>query len=145
MPLTGTFPRTLDQKQRIAIPKRLRDELSQDSDLTLFVAPGTDRSLSLYTEPAFEALANKLSQSSKDPASARNYLRMFYSRAERVELDGQGRVRIPERLVAFAGLESAVVLLGVHDHLELWNESTWTEFLETHSQEFDDLANLASE
>ena len=63
--------------------------------------------------------------------------------AMRVEIDGQGRIRLPERLVGFAQLKQDVVLLGVHDHIEIWDQGVWNAFLQEHSQGFDRLANEA--
>ena len=143
MPLTGTYARTLDQKQRIAIPKRLREDLGGNEVRAVFVAPGTQQSLSLYTAAAFSALAQKLQDSPNQRAQARNYARMFYSQAERLEIDSQGRIRLPDRLVAHAGLQHSTVLLGVQDHVEIWDESTWNRFLKLHSEEFDTLAEEA--
>jgi len=143
MPLTGTYARTLDQKHRIAIPKRLRDDLGGDGIKAVFVAPGTQHSLAMYTEDAFEAVAQRMQASSDQRANARNYARMFYSQAERLEIDGQGRIRLPDRLVEHAKLSHATVLLGVQDHVEIWDEATWTEFLKQHSAEFDELAEEA--
>lgn len=145
MPLTGTYARTLDQKQRIAIPKRLRDDLGGDDITAVFVAPGTDQSLSMYTEESFAALARRLQAGNNQRSIARNYARMFYSQAERLEFDGQGRIRIPERLVSYAQLGHDVVLLGVEDHVEIWDQPTWTEFLSQHAEQFDQLADQAYE
>lgn len=143
MPLTGTYARTLDQKHRIAIPKRLRDDLGGDEIAAVFVAPGTENSLSLYTEEAFEALARRLQATSNQKANARNYARMFYSQAERIEIDGQGRIRLPDRLVKHASLSHSTVLIGVQDHVEIWDEGQWNEFLQQQRQVFDDLAEEA--
>jgi MraZ protein len=143
MALTGTYSRTLDGKQRLAIPKRLREDF-QEPDLTaLYIAPGTDKSLALYAPAAFQALAQRLEGKSSNRADVRNYLRLFYSRAERVELDGQGRIRVPERLVSLAQLEHEVVLLGVHDHAELWSRPLWEEFLARTASDFDKMAEDA--
>jgi MraZ protein len=73
-------------------------------------------------------------------ADIRNYKRLFYGRAERVDLDSQGRIRIPDRLVAFANLQKDVVLIGVHDHVEIWDTVTWQQFLEKHTTDFDSMA-----
>ena len=111
MALTGTWPRSLDAKGRLAVPKRVRDELGGDALAELFIAPWTDKSLALFTTSAFDALAERFKSSSK--ADVRNYMRLFYARADRGDLDRQGRIRIPDRLKEFAELDQKVVLLGV--------------------------------
>ncbi|MBM81800.1 MAG: division/cell wall cluster transcriptional repressor MraZ [Planctomycetaceae bacterium] len=146
MPLTGTFSRNIDDKRRIAIPKRLRDEFGSDEKVaSLYVAPGTDKSLSLYSHTEFENLAARMAEKSTNRADIRNYLRLFYSRAERVDLDGQGRIRIPDRLAEFAQLKREAVLLGVQDHAEIWDAAVWDEFLTDQVSDFDKMAEQAFE
>ncbi|MBW3539217.1 MAG: division/cell wall cluster transcriptional repressor MraZ [Planctomycetes bacterium] len=145
MTLTGTYPRSLDEKQRLAVPKRLREQFGDESLKSLFVTPETDHSLGLYSPAAFEALATRLGQRSANPAQLRNYLRLFYARAERLDVDSQGRIRIPERLMEFAKLQRDVVLLGVHDHAEIWDAGQWEQFLGQHGPEFDSMARHAFE
>ena len=90
MALTGTYSRTLDQKHRLAVPKRLRVQFSQTGQelASLYVAPESGESLGVYSPDAFEKLANRLAESTANRAEVRNYLRLFYARAERVDVDG---------------------------------------------------------
>lgn len=144
MLLTGTFPRTMDEKQRVAIPKRLRDALQPDNDLlTLYVAPGTDGSLALYTEESFSRLAARLAASPPTGQDVRAFSRLFYSQAQRVELDRQGRLRVPPELALLAALEKEVILVGVQDHLELWDRERWQTYLGQRQAHYDELAEKA--
>ena len=128
--------RTLDEKKRVAVPKRLRDDFGVTDLNSLMVAPGTSKSLVVYSPQGFEAFAAKLVAG----GSHQNYLRLFYSSAERVDLDGQGRMRIPDRLAEYAGLGREAYLLGVQDHAELWDKDSWDSFVATHTPAFDELA-----
>jgi MraZ protein len=141
--LTGTFERSLDEKFRLAIPKPLRRQFSQEEETSLFVAPGTERSLSLYSPEGFRNLAERLAEHATDRAQSRNYFRLLYSRAEEVSVDAQGRIRIPERLVEHAALKRDVVLLGVHDHAEVWDKVLWQQFLDANQGHFDQMATNA--
>jgi MraZ protein len=143
MPLTGTFQRSLDEKQRLAIPKPFRDELLGSPSRPMFLAPETDRSLSLFSAAVFSRRAERLEQDPALQGRVKNYLRLYYSQAEQVELDGQGRIRIPERLLAFAGLKQEVMLLGVNDHVEIWDQQQWEGFLGQNGPDFDRLVNEA--
>jgi MraZ protein len=145
MLLTGTFPRTIDEKQRLAIPKRLRDALCQGQDETsvLFAAPGTDGSLALYTEESFSRLADQLAASPPTGQDVRAFSRLFYAQAQRLDVDRQGRVRIPLELVQLAGLAKDVMLVGVRDHLELWDRKRWDEYLTQQQKQYDQLAERA--
>ncbi|MGQ9574803.1 MAG: division/cell wall cluster transcriptional repressor MraZ [Thermoguttaceae bacterium] len=143
MPLTGTFPRSLDDKQRLAIPKPLRDVLGCRPGGILYVALGTDGSLAIYTEEAFERLGARLAAVSPTQQSVRAYTRLFYARAHRVQLDQQGRIRIPGELAELAGLGREVVLLGVQDHLELWAAQRWQQYLKDKQPHYDQIAEAA--
>ena len=140
MALSGTYSRSLDEKQRLAVPKRVCEDFNEADLNSFYVAPGTDKSLVLYSPAGFEKLARKIAKQSPNRVDVRNYKRLFYSRAERVELDAQGRIRIPERLVEFAGLSRDIVLVGVHDHAEIWDAASWERFLNATETAFDEMA-----
>lgn len=143
--LTGTYSRSLDDKQRIAVPKRVRDALGGDEITGLYLAPGTDGSLALYSEEAFFQMANHFENGSPTGQNVRAFSRVFYAQTESVEIDRQGRIRIPPDLVQLAGLKKEVVLLGVRDHLELWDKERWERYLSTMQTQYDSLAESAFE
>ena len=148
MALTGTYNRTLDEKQRVAIPKPLREAFAADNGESVsfvYIAPGNDTSLAIYTEKSFQALATRLAEKSTGRADIRTYLRLFYARAERVDIDSQGRIRIPERLVDLGKLEHQVVMLGVHDHAEIWDQNLWQSYLNRFTDEFDQMTGSVFE
>lgn len=143
MPLTGTFPRSVDEKLRVAIPKRLRELLGCPPGGAFYVAPGTDGSLAIYTEDSFGRLAERLAQASPAQKDVRAFTRLFYARAQQVELDQQGRIRIPGELAELARLGKDAVLLGVQDHLELWAAERWKTYLAEKHEHFDEIAEAA--
>ncbi len=143
MLLTGTFNRSIDEKQRLAIPKRLRTAMRCSEGGGVYVAPGTDGSLSLYTEEAFGRLAERLEQVSPTQHDVRAFIRLFFAQAQRVEVDSQGRVRIPQDLAEFASLKKEAVLLGVQDHLELWAAGRWKSYLTEKQSHYDEIAEAA--
>jgi MraZ protein len=143
MLLTGTFVRAIDDKQRVAIPKRLRDALGASAAAGLFVTPGTDGSLAIYTEDVLTALAGRLGSASPTQQEVRAFSRLFYAQAERVELDSQSRIRLPPQLVSQAGLTTEAVLLGVQDHMELWDRARWETYFGEKSASYDEIAEKA--
>lgn len=143
MLLTGTFGRAVDEKLRVAIPKPLREALGSLAKGVLYIAPGTDGSLALYTEEALGRLAERLAQSSPGAQEVRAFSRLFYARAQAVEIDGQGRVRIPPELAQLSGLTKEAVLIGVHDHLELWDRGRWEQYVVQRQQHYDQIAEAA--
>lgn len=141
MLLTGTHSRTLDEKKRLAMPKRIRELLGEPE--SLFVTLGPDQSLWLYTKADFERTASKFDELPATDAEVRSYGRLFFGRTEQVDMDRNGRILIPERLLQMAGLEHNVVLIGVRDHLELWDADKWRQFEETNAPRFDSIAENA--
>lgn len=142
MLLTGTFGRSLDEKLRIAIPKRLRDAMHCPPG-GLFIAPGTDSSLTIYSDEVFSKFAERLAEVSPTQQDARAYRRLLYGQAQHVEPDRQGRVRIPPELAELAKLEKEVVLVGVHDHLELWAAPRWHAYVAQQQARYDEIAEAA--
>src|ERR1700682_5452531 len=104
MLLTGTYPRTLDDKKRIALPKKVREQLGEGIE-QLFLAQGLDQCLWIYDKTGLERLAEKLDQTPATDGEARVFRRLFFAQMEAVDLDNTGRALIPERLVEFAGLK----------------------------------------
>ncbi len=141
--LTGQFARSLDEKQRVAIPKRLREAMECDAGAFLYVAPGLDGSLVLYAEGGFQKLADRLAEAPPTQQDVRAFNRLFYSLAERVEVDGQGRVRIPAQLAQLAGFDKEVVLVGARDHLELWAKPRWEQYMAEKQPQYDAIAEAA--
>jgi MraZ protein len=143
MLLTGTYQRSVDEKLRIAIPKRLRDALGMSLDKGLFITPGTDGSLALYTEEVLSRLADRLAVASPTGQEVRAFNRLFFAQAEWAEVDNQGRVRIPTALAQASGIAGEVVLLGVQDHMELWEQQRWQAYFQQRVEEYDEIAERA--
>jgi MraZ protein len=143
MLLTGSFHRSLDEKFRFMLPKSLRDALTDNDHLVVYIAPGTDGSLVVYTEHAFRELGEQLGHGPPTAQDIRAFSRLFYAQAQRVEMDRQGRVRIPADLVLLAKLGKEVVLLGVRDHLEVWDRVRWDSYLTQRQPYYDEIAESA--
>ncbi len=143
MLLTGSFQRSLDDKYRFTLPKTLRDTLERAGDVVLYIAPGTDRSLVMYTESAFQRLGDQLAQSPPTAQEVRAFSRLFYAQAQRVEPDRQGRIRVPPELASLALGGRDIVLLGVRDHLEVWDRDTWQGYLGEKQPLYDEIAESA--
>ena len=148
MVLTGTFERAIDEKLRVSVPKPLREALfgkphANKPGGVLYVAPGTDGSLAIYTEESFSGLAGRLADVSPTEQHVRAFTRLFYARAQRAELDRQGRIRISAELACLAGLGREAVMLGAQDHLELWSVERWKQYLADRRERYDEIAEAA--
>lgn len=141
MLLTGTYQRALDEKQRLPIPKPLREQLTAGT--RLYVTPGLDGCLSVYPEAAFTALAERLEAASPASREVRDYSRLFYSQAACTVPDAQWRIRIPAELTQWAGIKGPVAMVGVRDHLEVWNAEKWEKYVAQCDPQYDRLAELA--
>ncbi|MEX0654084.1 MAG: hypothetical protein WD534_13545 [Phycisphaeraceae bacterium] len=136
MVFTGTYEHAIDKKNRLAIPADIRGQIqravgaAEGDTVYLYVTLGDDQALSLYTEDGFEQRARELDDSELNAGDLLAYERLLFSLARRVELDRQGRVRLPDNLLKQAGLGSEVVLLGVKDHLEVRDRESWNEYVQ---------------
>ncbi len=135
MLFTGRYEHSIDSKKRLAIPSEIRSQLLHASQspgdvLRLYVMLGEGQALCLYTEQGFEQRAKELDQSQLDLKQLLSYERVMYSTARRVELDKQGRIRLPDDLLTRSKLGSDVLILGVKDHLEVRDKATWDAYLD---------------
>lgn len=131
MLFTGEYEHTIDAKQRLAIPSDLRGRLDPDIHGSAFyLAPGQQGSLWIWPERTFEQMAAATEQSLVPNEDLLEYEQLLYSQAARVDLDKTGRVRIPDRMLRMAGLQSTVVVLGVKDHLEVHDPDAWAKLRE---------------
>jgi len=141
MLLTGTHERVLDDKKRLTLPKRCRDQMGDPE--VLFVTPGPDECLWIYTKEGLEDLAARVDAAPAADAEARVFRRLYFAQTEQVDVDRAGRILVPDRLGQFANLKHDVVLLGVRNHLELWDTERWKNYLAQHSPRFDSFAEGA--
>lgn len=135
MVFTGTYEHTIDSKSRLAIPAEVRAQLQREAAGTeippcFYVTLGEGGTLNLYTEAGFEQRARELDDSELEPTQLLAYERLLFSLAQRVEMDKQGRVRLPESLLKRTELGTDVVLLGVKDRLEIRDRAAWHSYVE---------------
>ena len=116
--MTGEYQHALDNKGRVFIPARLRDELGQ----TVYVTLSMDRCLSVYSMESWEGLTEKVNAL---PYVRQRKMRPLFAYAVRCDLDAQGRVLLPQNLRDWAGLSKNVTVVGCNNHAELWDSESW--------------------
>lgn len=121
--VTGEYQHALDNKGRIFIPARLRDELGP----TAYVTLSMDRCLSVYSEESWNGLIEKVNAL---PYVRQRKMRPLFAHAVRCEMDAQGRILLPQNLRDWAGLEKNVAVVGCNNHAELWDSESWKAVLE---------------
>jgi MraZ protein len=140
MAFAGTFPRVVDAKRRVAIPKQFREQFGKPAPRMLYIAPGSFHSLWILTPVQFDRSGERLLANRENDPDFAAYRRMFYARAEATDLDGQGRVLISDRLAEHVGMCNEVLLIGVFDHIQLWDPQRWAEYERSHEGQFDTTA-----
>jgi len=128
----GSYAITMDAKGRMAIPAKVRDTLASICDGRLVVTAHTEeRCLLVYPEPQWADLQPKIEALPNIHRKARRMQRLLLGYATPLELDGNGRVLLPQTLRDYAGLEKKLMLIGQGKKLELWSEAGWYDELET--------------
>ncbi len=122
--LIGEFLHTLDDKNRISLPSKIRKEMGK----TVVLTPGLDGCLFMFTENEWKKIAEKLSESSLLQSDNRSFNRYMFGGAVLSPIDGAGRILIPDFLLTRAGLKSKIVLIGVQNRVEVWNDKAWAEY-----------------
>ncbi|MBO7333285.1 MAG: division/cell wall cluster transcriptional repressor MraZ [Lachnospiraceae bacterium] len=117
----GEYNHTLDEKGRLIIPSRFREELGNE----FVVTKGLDGCLFAYANDEWQVLEDKLRALPLTNKDARAFARFMLAGAAQVEIDKQGRILLPQVLRTFAGLDKDVVLLGIASRIEIWNRDKW--------------------
>ncbi len=137
----GEYRHSIDAKKRLSVPAKFRKDLGEKAVLTR----GLDQSLFLYPMREWAAIADKLSKLPAGQADTRGFVRLMLAGAEEVELDQLGRILVPDHLKAYAGIEQSVVVTGVFNRLELWDEKLWDAYKAKVEKDADDLAEKLGE
>ncbi|MDO8514833.1 MAG: division/cell wall cluster transcriptional repressor MraZ [bacterium] len=120
----GEYEHNLDEKNRISLPKAFRSAFGKRFVMTR----GLDNCLFAYPRASWEKVAARLQELSFAQADTRGFNRFMLSGATEVEVDGAGRILIPEHQRSFAGLRKRVVFAGVSDRIEVWDAERWTSY-----------------
>lgn len=116
--MTGKYRHGIDNKGRLAVPARLREELGD----AFYVTIGLSHSLMMLTQNGWDVIVEKKKQL---PLAEAQKLRFFFANAVRCEPDKQGRILLPQELRSYAGLTSDVVVMGFGDKAEIWDAETY--------------------
>ncbi len=138
----GEYHHTIDEKGRIIIPAKFREELGN----TFIITRGIENCLFVYSEENWAQITNKLNSLPFTKKDARTFNRFFMSGATNVELDKQGRVNISKPLIDYANLLKDCVIIGTGDRLEVWSQESWESFFDSTKDSMSDIAeNLFNE
>lgn len=137
----GEYNHSIDEKGRIAVPTKFRSDLATGAVVTR----GLDRCLFLYTKKAWNELAQKLTQLPISQSKSRAFARLMLAGAMDVKPDKQGRINLPEYLQEYAGMSKKVVVAGLYDRLELWDEAAWKKYKNATEKDSNEIAEALGE
>lgn len=132
----GTHEPRLDDKGRLILPAKFREELAAG----LVITKGQERCLYVFPSQEFSVITETLKQAPVTAKSARDYSRVMFAGAHDEIPDRQGRVTIPQSLRTYAGLEKECVVIGANTRVEIWDATSWNEYLADREKSFADVS-----
>jgi MraZ protein len=132
----GTYQPRLDEKGRLFLPAKFRDELAGG----VVITKGQDNCLFVFTRAAFADITEKMAEASFTSRAGRDYSRVFFAGASDEVPDRQGRITIPAALRTYARLDRDCVVIGANTRLEIWDGPTWESYLEARERSFAELS-----
>lgn len=136
--LLGEYNNKLDDKGRVSIPAKFREDLGH----SFVVTKGLDNCLFAYSKEEWATFESKLKSLPLTNPNARNFIRFFFAGATECETDKQGRINIPQVLRDYAGIKKDVVIAGVATRAEIWDSEAWDKYT---SSEALNVSNIASQ
>jgi MraZ protein len=133
----GTHEPKLDEKGRIILPARFRDDFAGG----LVITKGQERCLYVFPSVDFLAFTERLRLAPVTEKAARDYMRVMFAGAHDEVPDKQGRVMIPTALRTYAGLEKDCIVIGANTRLEIWDSTSWSTYLNDREQTFADVSS----
>ncbi len=133
--LLGTHTPKLDEKGRVILPSKFRDDLGPG----VVITRGQERCLYVFSTAEFERVYERIREAPLTNKQARDFQRMFLSGASAEKPDSQNRVTIPPHLRTYAGLERDLVVTGVGAHAEVWNADAWNAYAESNEDTYSEM------
>ena len=132
----GEYHHSVDDKGRLIIPSKFRDELGTK----FIITRGIENCLFVYSMESWEKIVNKLETLTFTKKDARAFIRFFLSGASEAEFDKQGRINITSPLISYANITKECVVIGTGDRLEIWSEESWNDFFTSAKDSMSDIA-----
>lgn len=136
--ITGEYRYSLDEKNRLMIPVRVRSEIAGNS---IMLTRGVDQCLWLFTHEEWKKIVQSLiGSTSLFQEKARLIQRRIIAPAQEAEIDRSGRINIPPTLKEYAVLKKECIILGIQTYIEIWDEKTYLDYLEENESKFKEAA-----
>jgi MraZ protein len=134
--LIGEYIHSVDEKNRISLPKKFRKEIGK----FVVLAPGLDASIFMFTTKEWEKISSRLGEASMVQVDILRFNRFMFGGATQVEIDSQGRFLIPDFLKDRSFIKNKVAIIGVQNRVEIWDEKRWILYKKNIDKEADVLA-----
>ena len=132
----GEYHHNIDDKNRLIIPSKFREELGND----FIITRGIEKCLFVYPREDWQKIVEKLESLPFTKKDARNFTRFFLSGAVDAEIDKQGRSSMSQARVNYANIEKECVIIGVGNRLEIWSKQQWDDFFNSAQDNMSDIA-----
>jgi MraZ protein len=133
----GEYLHTFDSKNRISLPSKFRKGLGR----VVVVTRGLDHCLYIYSRKNWEKVAERYVADSYGNTSERGLARLFLAGSFEAEVDGAGRILVPDNLKHFAGIKTKAIVAGVANRVEVWDEDSWKRYTKSIERQAETLAN----
>jgi len=132
----GEYNHSVDAKKRLALPSKFRKDLGKN----IVVTRGLDKCLFVYPMKTWQELAEKLGTMPIGEAGTRSFVRLMLAGATDVFSDAQGRILLPEYLKEYAGIKKDIIVAGLFNRLEIWDEKSWEVYKKNAEKNTDEIA-----
>ena len=134
--LIGEYHHNLDEKNRLMMPAKTLANLGSE----VIVSRGFEKCLMVYPIEKWNRVVEKFSELSITKSDTRKFMRILLSGATSCKFDSHSRICIPAVLKDYAGIEKECTILGLDDHLEIWSEEAYNQFLNDNLESFASIA-----
>lgn len=132
----GSFNHNLDDKGRLVIPRKMREELGSK----IYIMKGFDGALAIYKEEKFVQLVEQINSLPQNLKASRDYARSQLASVCDLDVDKMGRVQIPSQLLNKYNIGKEVIVIGAGDHIEVWNVKTYEKYEQEVDAHFEEIA-----
>jgi MraZ protein len=129
----GSYSHTLDNKGRLVIPSKMRNEAGG----RLYILKGYEGSLSVYKESDFQKLTEALENLPFNQKDSRDVQRIALASVVELEVDAQGRIQLPTKLLSEFKISRSVIVVGVINHIEIWDAEAWYNYLKQNEKDYE--------
>lgn len=136
----GEFEHQLDRKSRLILPAKVRQTAKNNYIERFYLTRGLDKCLFMFPEEEWKNQEKKFKSMSFTKQESRRFNRLYFSGAQEIVADKQGRILIPQYLREFANIKKDVVIVGVSNRIEIWDKTSWYEFYNNSKDSFEEIS-----